>query len=354
MSSLIRKSVHALAAYTPGEQPDDPGIIKLNTNENAYPPPPVVGEKLQSMDSSSLKLYPNPVSDSLRKRIAQIHKCEPSEVLLGNGSDEVLALCTRAFVENDGSVGYFDPSYSLYPVMADIRDVEKRPVSLGDQFEWRMPEEYSCSLFFLTNPNAPTGILYPRDVVADFCGSFEGVVVIDEAYVEFSSRHCMEMAKEFDNVLVVRTLSKSCSLAGLRIGYAVGNRELIRALHKVKDSYNLGAIPQLLGLVALSDEGLAHVRENVLKIIDTRERLKERLAALGHNVYPSETNFVWTEPSDVEAAELFQRLKDQGILVRYFPGERTGTCIRITVGTDEEIDKLLGVMSETEAKGNEL
>jgi histidinol-phosphate aminotransferase len=354
MSNLIRKSVQALTAYTPGEQPDDPGVIKLNTNENAYPPPPVVGERLRSMDSASLKLYPNPVSGSLRKRIAEIHGCASDEVLLGNGSDEVLALCTRAFVENDGSIGYFDPSYSLYPVMADIRDVEKRPVWLGEEFEWRMPEGYSCSLFFLANPNAPTGVLYPKEIVSDFCSSFDGIVVIDEAYVEFSSRHCVELAMEFDNVLVVRTLSKSCSLAGLRLGYALGNGELVCALHKVKDSYNLGAIPQLLGLAALSDDGLAHVRENVRRIKDSRERLKERLAALGHKVYPSETNFVWIEPSAMEAGELFQRLKDQGILVRYFPGERTGTCIRITVGTDEEIDKLFEAMSEIEAKGNEV
>jgi len=352
MCSLIRESVQKMEGYTPGEQPDDPSVIKLNTNENAYPPPSVISDALRAMNADTLKLYPNPVSEVLRERIARIHGFSAEQVLTGNGSDEILALCTRAFVENDGSIGYFDPSYSLYPVIADIRCVEKRPVALGAEFEWRMPDNYACSLFFLTNPNAPTGILYPRDVVSSFCDSFEGVVVIDEAYVEFSGNNCMELAGEFDNVIVVRTLSKSCSLAGLRLGYAVGSSELIGALLKVKDSYNLGTIPQLLGLAALSDEGLASVDENVRRVKETRERLKAGLADMGHKVYSSEANFVWTQPTALGAEDLFCRLKERGILVRYFPGERTGKCIRITVGTDEEIDKLLEAVSEIEGERN--
>jgi histidinol-phosphate aminotransferase len=338
-----------LAAYTPGEQPSEHGIVKLNTNENPYPPSPKVRAALRSMDMDRLRRYPNPVSQELRAYIARMHGCKPSQVFAGNGSDEILALCTRAFVEDNGSIGYFEPSYSLYPVLADIRCAEKRPVELGCAFEWRMPANYRCSLFFLANPNAPTGILYPRDTVAEFCRKFRGLVLVDEAYVDFSSANCMGLARELPNVLVMRTLSKSYSLAGLRVGYVVGADPLIQALFKLKDSYNLDAISQRLALAALKDR--AYMLANVRRIKATRQRLTKALRDRGWKVYPSETNFLWARPARTTAKTLFEALRRQLIFVRYFAGKRTGACIRITVGTDAQVDRLIEAVATMDGKG---
>jgi histidinol-phosphate aminotransferase len=261
---------------------------------------------------------------------------------VGNGSDEILALCTRAFVENDGAIGYFEPSYSLYPVLADIRCVAQSAVELGAEFEWKMPRGYEASLFFMTNPNAPTSVRYPRAQVEPFCKSFGGVVLIDEAYVDFAAAHCMDLARELDNVLVARTLSKSYSLAGLRLGYAVGSPALVAALFKIKDSYNADAIAQRLALAALGDG--AHMRANVARIKATRQRLSAALGTLRYRVWPSETNFLWVRPPVRPAAEVFAELRRHGILVRHFPGPRTGAFLRITIGTDEEVDKLVAAL----------
>ncbi|MFC1452341.1 histidinol-phosphate transaminase [Verrucomicrobiota bacterium] len=347
MTERVRKSVQSLSGYAPGEQPLGGGVVKLNTNENPYPPSPRVAAALAELDAQRLRLYPDPVCAALRDEIARIHRCGPDRVFVGNGSDEVLALCTRAFVENEGSIGYFDPSYSLYPVLADIRGVRKCAVSLDENFglpaEETVPEEaVGCSLFFLANPNAPTGVLYPKEDVRRFCARGKGVVVIDEAYVDFASGDCADLALSMPNVLIARTLSKSYSLAGLRVGYAVGALELVEALTKIKDSYNLDMVSQVLALAALSDG--AYMLENVERIRRTRRRLTAALSEMRYTVWPSETNFLWVRPAGVRAADLFRRLRERKILVRYFPGLRTGDFVRVTVGTDDEVDALLDAL----------
>lgn len=340
---LVRKAVQALSGYTPGEQPRDPGVIKLNTNENPYACSPRVGEALAALVVDRLRLYPDPVALALRARIAALHGCAAANVFAGNGSDEVLALCTRAFVADDGSVGFFQPSYSLYPVLSAIRDVEQRPVELADDFGWRMPPDYTCSLFFLARPNAPTGTLYPKATVQSFCAAQAGVVLIDEAYVDFARDDCADLALGMPNVLVARTLSKSYSLAGLRLGYALGPAPLVEALYKIKDSYNLDALTQALALAALEDPDA--MRANAQRIKATRTRLEAALRDRGFTVYPSEANFVWVRPPG-DAQDCFDRLRQHRILVRYFEGPRTRDCLRITIGTDKDIDTLLGVLSE--------
>ena len=342
MKKLIRKSVDEMQGYTPGEQPVVKGIVKLNTNENPYPPSPNVAKALCAMDAGALRLYPDPLSKELRARIAAIHGCGISQVFACNGSDEVLALCTRAFVENDGSIGYFVPSYSLYPVLAKIRDVKEKPVQLDGDFGWLMPKGYKSSLFFLTYPNAPTGIQYPKKTIREFCSKFSGVVVIDEAYVDFARENCMDLALSLSNVIVIRTVSKSFSLAGLRVGYAVGPEKLINALFKIKDSYNLDRVSQAVALAAFND--LDHMRRNVRKIQASRERLSAALQKIGYSVNPSESNFIWVRPKGLSAVQVFDHLRAEKILVRYFPGPRTGDFIRITIGADAECDKLLGAI----------
>ena len=354
MKRLIRKSVESLTGYVPGEQLSGKGVIKLNTNENPYPPCPGIRRIFLDMDARRLRLYPDPACAKLRDKIAAVHKSRVARVFVGNGSDEVLALCTRAFVENDGNIGYFDPSYSLYPVLADIRDVGKRRVELGADFEWPLnfpenrqaPDGYGCPLFFVTSPNSPTGMLYPKAKLRDFCGRFSGVVVIDEAYADFARETSLEIAMELDNVLIVRTLSKGYSLAGLRIGYALGSDRLIEALFKIKDSYNVDCVSQEVGVAALSD--IEYMRRNVAKIKATRGRLNRALADIGYTVYPSEANFLWVKPRGISAGELFASLRRQGILIRHFPGARTGDFVRISVGTDREIDMLIDAVMNKE------
>jgi histidinol-phosphate aminotransferase len=346
---LIRQSVESLSAYVPGEQPADREIVKLNTNENPYPPSPRVASALASLDPADLRLYPDPVCRELRDAIAALHGCRPAQVFVGNGSDEILALCTKAFVEDDGSIGYFDPSYSLYPVLSDIRCAGKRPVALDEEFRWQMPDGYASSLFFMTNPNAPTSMLHARATVRAFCERFPGVVLIDEAYVDFSSADCMDLALQLPNVLVLRTVSKSYSLAGLRVGYVVGSEILMDAFYKLKDSYNVDRIAQRLALAAVQDQPA--MRANVARILATRERLAGALRGLGFRVYPSETNFLWVRPAGCSARELFEQLRARKIFVRYFSGPRTGDFVRITIGTDAEVDRLIEATGQIAKKG---
>jgi histidinol-phosphate aminotransferase len=352
MSTLIRQSVRAMTGYVPGEQPRQSGLIKLNTNENPYPPSPLVSEALARLDARDLRRYPDPVSLELRETIARLHGVKLEQVFTGNGSDEILALCTRAFVEDDGRIGHFEPSYSLYPVLAAIRNVGTAPVALGADFQWPDQEPREGALFFLANPNAPTSVLYPQRTVSRFCRRFGGVVLIDEAYVDFARADAMELAGREPNVLVMRTLSKSYSLAGLRLGYAIGPALLIEALFKIKDSYNLDRVTQAVATAAVVDQ--EHMRANVARIQATRARLAAALAALGFAVAPSETNFLWVKPPRLGAAELFAALKRRRVLVRHFAGLRTGAFLRITVGTDAEVDLLLEVLGALlNAKGRD-
>jgi histidinol-phosphate aminotransferase len=324
-------------------------LVKLNTNENPYPPSPRVVRALTHFDAERLRLYPDPVSTEVRAAAAHRHGVAPANVFVGNGSDEILALCTRAFVEDDGVIGHFDPSYSLYPVLAAIRCVRTAPVALGPDFEWQMPPGVTGSLFFLANPNAPTSLRYPAETVRPFCRSYGGVVLMDEAYVDFADGDCMALARELPNVLVMRTLSKAYSLAGLRLGYVVGPAPLIAALDTIKDSYNVDMLAQALAVAALGDP--EHMRANAERIRRTRGRLAAALAAAGFRVSPSQTNFLWVRPPRMPAAELFARLRERDILVRYFPGVRTGEHLRITVGTDAEVDRLLEALKLLGAGG---
>jgi histidinol-phosphate aminotransferase len=294
-------------------------------------------ENLASATADDLRRYPDPTSKKLCEKIAELHNCSVENVLASNGSDEVLSLCAAAFVENNGIISSFDPSYSLYPVLAAIRDVKYKPVALSESFGWQEPEHDEASLFYLTNPNAPTGLLFPKEKTHAFCQKFRGVVLMDEAYVDFASENSMNFATEFDNVIVARTLSKSYSLAGIRLGYAVGSVALIEALSKIRDSYNVNYLTQKLGLAALSDRD--YHRATIEKIKATRSRLSKQLEECNFTVIPSEANFVWAKPNLEDAEVIFNALREKNVFVRYFPGIITGDYLRITVGTDEQIDR---------------
>ncbi len=342
MNKFIAENVDLMKGYTPGEQPKFDDIVKLNTNENPYPPSPKVKDAIASLVTDSLRRYPDPVAMSVRTRIAELHSCPPECVFAGNGSDEVLSLAVKCFTHDGGSIGCFYPTYSLYPVLAEIRNVKTIETPLQSDFTWKKPAaDFKSDLFFLTNPNAPTGIQYNFDDIKDFCDSFDGVVLIDEAYADFAAYNCMELATREGNknVIVSRTLSKSFSLAGLRFGYCVGPRELIEAMYKIKDSYNLNAITQVVALAALND--IDHMKANAEKIISERRRMEAALEATGWTFTKSETNFIFARPPKGNAKEIFERLKEKHIFVRYFDMPLISDYLRITIGTAEENNKLL-------------
>ncbi|MBM4152617.1 MAG: histidinol-phosphate transaminase [Kiritimatiellaceae bacterium] len=344
MNQLIRKSVEAMSGYVPGEQPKGEDIIKLNTNENPWICSPEVRDILNEIDVVELAKYPDPLCIEVRKAIAEKHDVGLANTFAGNGSDEILALCLRAFCEKDGTVGYFDPSYSLYPVLAQIEELATKPVALDEKYEWNMPSNYSASIFFLTNPNAPTSMLFPKKKIEAFIKKFPGVVVIDEAYVDFAKESCMEFATKYENVIVARTLSKSYALAGIRFGYCVGSAPLIAALHKIKDSYNVSRLTQELARVALLDEDTMKAITSAVK--GTRALITDELIALGFTVYPSETNFIWAKPPSPGAKKIFDELRNRSIYVRWFDGPRTKDCLRITVGTNEQMMTLIENLEE--------
>ena len=336
----IAKHIRSLEGYVPGEQPKSRSVVKLNTNENPYPPSPKCAEALCGFDLDNLRRYPDPNCSALAEAIAKANGTTADRVFIGNGSDEILALAARAFVENDEAIGSLDPSYSLYKTLAAIRNVKW--IGMPDPSSTTPPD---CSLFLWTNPNAPTGEYADPKKIAAFARRFPGVVLVDEAYADFARGNCMKLATlpRNRNVLVMRTFSKSYSLAGLRVGYCIGPKDLVEALYKIKDSYNVDAVAQRLALEAFNDR--AYHRKTVAKVVKTRKAFVKALEKRGWDVLPSEANFVFAKPpAGASAAEIFAYLKSHGIFVRYFPGPLTGARIRITIGTDEQMNALLDAL----------
>jgi histidinol-phosphate aminotransferase len=361
LNPLIRPLVHHLHAYVPGEQPKIKGLIKLNTNENPYPPSSKVLAAVKGAVDERFRLYPNPTAESLRSKLAKLHRCRPENIIIGNGSDEVLALAVRAFVEpaagpkdrnSKSLVQLFAPSYSLYPVLADIHGAGKNIVPLGGDFslpsvsELRRNQQwnFAAALTFITTPNAPTGRGYSTTELSALCAAQKGVVVLDEAYVDFARENAMELALKFPHVLVARTFSKAYSLCYLRVGYIVGHPELVAALDKIRDSYNVNGLGQIAAEAALDD--LPYYRANFKKIIATRAWLTEKLTGLGFQVLPSETNFILAKPPGFDAREWLARLRAKKILVRWFSSPEISPYLRITIGTSAEAASLVEVARE--------
>ncbi len=344
--SYARECIGRIAGYVPGEQPQDRKYVKLNTNENPYPPSPAVGAALREFDWTRLRLYPEPSALMVRKAVGDVYGFEPDWVICGNGSDDLLTIAMRTFVDQGAVLAYSEPSYSLYPVLADLQGAGHRAVALDDSFQ--LPGNAAelagdAPLFIVANPNAPTGNLLDQATLRKIASEFKGVLWIDEAYVDFADESCLELCKEFKNVVVSRTLSKSFSLAGLRLGYAVASPELIFEMNKVKDSYNIDMLTQVLGTAALRD--VAYMGENAKRIRATREATIASLKRLGCEIEPSASNFIFARPPKA-AEDLFHRLKARGYLVRYFKLPRVSDYLRITVGTSEDMESFVRVFGE--------
>ena len=351
--SLVRPLVRALHAYVPGEQPKIKGLVKLNTNENPYPPSPKVLAAVKAATDARLRLYPNPTAEVVREKLAKLHGCAPENIIVGNGSDELLALATRAFVEPAGKkpspralVQYFNPSYSLYPVLADIAGARRHSVALNPDFSLpplkdlkRRGWNFSAALSFITTPNAPSGRSYATADLEAICERQRGVVVLDEAYVDFARENAASLALKHPNVLVARTFSKSYALCFQRVGYFLGSAELIAALDKIRDSYNVNGLGQVAAAATLDD--LPYYRRNFARIIATRDHLSSELSKRGFQVLPSETNFILCQPPGDPAKVWLEKLRVRKILVRWFSHPEVSRYLRITIGTDAETRALL-------------
>ena len=357
LTSLALPHIAKLHAYTPGLQPTESGWVKLNTNECPYPPSPRVAEALRNeigADGAALRLYPNPKSTPLRSAIARLHGQGLTEenVCVGNGSDDILNLLIRAFCTQDAAAGYTLPSYSLYPVLVEIQD--GRTATIEFDRSMRLPIERiqasTARAFFLTSPNAPTGVGFTNAELERVLAAFKGLLVVDEAYAPFANENALPLLARYPNLVVVRTLSKAYALAGIRVGYALAHPEIIGLLDRVRDSYNVNRLSQVAAVAALGDQ--PYYDGVIAKVKATRDRsVAEFAGRRGWFTYRSQSNFIFTEPKNARgecgpavSKSAYDFLYAHKVLVRHFPSHAlTAPFLRISVGTDAE----MGVLSET-------
>lgn len=340
MLQSLRPNIRAMAGYTPGEQPRDDRFTKLNTNENPYPPSPRVFDAVRAaLTADRLRKYPDPVGTHFRQAAARLLGVDPEGILIGNGSDDILTIVTRAFVPENGLVAAPMPGYVLYRSLAEIQGARFRGIPYtGD---WQLPDPWpvpDAHLTFLANPNSPSGTTVAAAGLDRLLDRLSGPLVLDEAYADFADGHNLHLAKR-PRVIVTRSLSKSYSLAGIRFGYALADPALVRELIKVKDSYNCDVLSLAAAAAALEDQ--EYLQATRAKILATRARLSRALQGLGFDVCPSQANFIWCRRTDRPVKPIYEELKRRMILVRYMFYEGYGDGLRISIGTEGEIDRLL-------------
>lgn len=345
MSTWFQDHIARLQGYVPGEQPRVSGLIKLNTNENPYPPSPRVAEAIREALDGRLRLYPDPLATTFLTAVAKLHNVPPEMVLAGNGSDDLLTIMTRAFV-GAGEIAVFpNPSYILYRTLIELQGGV--PVAIPFDSHWRLdPRGFAArkpKLAFLANPNSPSGTALAPDLVGEIASNVDCPLVVDEAYVTFANNDCTSLLATHRNVIILRTLSKDYALAGLRLGYLIAAPEVVEGLIKVKDSYNCDTLSLLGGVAAVEDQ--AHLLANRAKLLATRARLRAAVLELGYECPESQANFVWCTGGP-DATSVANQLRERKLLVRLmrYPGFADG--LRITVGTDEQIDCLLEALRE--------
>ncbi len=341
------ENVRKVVPYTPGEQPNQPGMIKLNTNENPYPPAPGVQRALEELEAESLRLYPDPAASELVAALAEYYGKEKERFFVGVGSDDVIAMAFQTFFHSEKPILFPDISYSFYSVWADLFQIPYRRPALDGDFRLVKADYFKDNGgIIFPNPNAPTGIYMELEEVEEILShNPDSVVIVDEAYVDFAGPSAMELVDKYENLMVVQTFSKSRSMAGIRIGFAYAQPKLIRYLNDVKYSFNSYTmnLPSLkLGAASLKDR--AYFQETVSKIVSTRERVKKELSRLGFTFPDSKANFIFASHESCPAKELFAALREKNIYVRYFAAPRIENYLRITVGTDREMEELLNFL----------
>ena len=349
MSTFFSGALKNLAPYTPGEQPQDQQYVKLNTNESPYPPSAGVITALNAKEASDLRLYSDPECKELKKALADYYKVEPENIYVGNGSDEALNFAFLSYATNGRGVAFADITYGFYPVFADLYHIPVQIVPLKSDFSIAPEDYYGLNkTIVIANPNAPTGMALSRDAIEGIVkANPDSVVVVDEAYVDFGAESCVELTKIYPNLLVVQTYSKSRSMAGARLGYAIGNAELIRDLETVKFStnpYNVNRLTLRAGVQAIAEQD--YYTENCKKIMDTRAYTKEKLEKLGFTVLDSRSNFLFARKPGTDGGAIYRGLKERGVLVRHFDKDPIRDYNRITIGTQEQMDIFLTKLEE--------
>lgn len=342
MRDFVRSTIRQMAGYTPGEQPPvGARVVKLNTNENPFPPSPKVLQAIRAVEAEALRRYPNPTADAFRAAAAKLLDLTPQMIIAGNGSDDILTIATRTFVPPGGAIAYPDPTYSLYPVLARLQDARFIAVDWAPQYALPIEQLLNtrADAVYLANPNAPTGTFVSPLKVAELARAFPGIVLVDEAYADFADDNCIALVREHPNVVVTRSLSKAYSLAGLRFGYAVAQPAVIDEMMKVKDSYNADAISIAAAVAALQDQEYARFTWDYVR--SERQRVSSELTQLGWTVLPSQANFILAAVPDGRGREAYLGLKQQGILVRHFDLPGLSDKIRITIGQSHENNALL-------------
>lgn len=351
MSNLTgwENNVRKVIPYVPGEQPKENDIIKLNTNENPYPPSPKAVEALKSFDCSRMRLYPDPNSDILVNSLAKRYKVKPSQVFVGVGSDDVISMAFLTFFNSDKPILFPDITYSFYDVWADVYKIPYKTMPLDDNFRINKTDYFqeNGGIIF-PNPNAPTGVYESNEMIEEIVkANKNSIVIIDEAYIDFGGESCIGLTEKYDNLLVVQTFSKSRSMAGMRIGYAIGNEKLIKYMNDVKfsiNSYTMNHVTQVCGAAAVEDE--EYFIETIKKITNVRENTKKELKKLGFTFTDSKSNFLFAAHDKVKAETIFNELKSRKIYVRYWNKPRINNYLRISIGTAEEMEKLISALKE--------
>ncbi len=341
----FRKNIEKVKGYEPGFQPKETDVIKLNTNESPYPPSPQVSRVLAEISPERLRKYPDPIGDEFRQAAAQINSVNPDEIMCCNGGDDLLTMAFRAFCDRNRPVAYPVPTYSLYPVLAKLQNC--RAIEVPFDAEFNLPSKLAgtdAALTIVCNPNAPSGSFVSVDELASLADELSGILLIDEAYVDFAEDNCTRLVKEFDNIIILRSLSKGYGLAGLRFGYAIAQPDLIKGLMKVKDSYNVDAVALAVATAAVKDQ--KYFTETTEKVKKARGILIEQLRDLGFDVPQSHANFVLARCKNHKADMIFDKLKERRIYVRYFKLAGLEDKLRITVGTDEQNNVLISALKE--------
>lgn len=349
MSKYWNENVKGIEPYVPGEQPKDKKYIKLNTNENPYPPSEKVIKAIKNAANEDLKLYPDPTCSDLIKEIAAYYGVNNDEVFIGNGSDEILAFIFMTYFEKGKTVLFPDISYTFYKVYAELFKLDYEMVKLDDDFNIPLDElKKKNGGVILPNPNAPTGkFINPSELKKVVEANKDSVVIIDEAYVDFGGESMVPLTKEYPNLLVVQTFSKSRALAGLRVGFAIGNKELIEGLNRIKNSMNSYTIDRIAlagAKAAIEDE--TYFKKITKSIIETREIYTVKMKELGFKVLESKSNFIFVKHKELKGEYIYKKLKEKGVLVRYFGKERIEDYLRITIGTNKEMEKLIEKLKE--------
>lgn len=349
MEKLWRKNLRDIEPYVPGEQSSEKDIVKINANENPYPPSPKVFEAIERFNASALRFYPNANATPLKQALADYYDVDIKNVFVGNGSDDVIAIAFQALFNSDLPIAYPDLTYSFYPVWCSLFNIPYKNYPVDDNFRINV-EDYKEQNggVIIPNPNAPTSLGEGREFVEKLMEyNQDSVVIIDEAYVDFGGTSSVALTKKYDNLLVTGTFSKSRSLAGLRIGFAIGSEELISVLEAVKNSYNSYTIDSVsieAGRASVLDD--AYFKETCNKIIKTRARVTNEMRAMGFKVLDSQTNFIFATKEDMSMKDMFEYLKTKKVFIRYFSVPRIDNYVRITIGTDEEMDILLKELRE--------